>query len=98
MLSAATFSWIYPRRKPQPMPDLRLIAPPATDETSCVLAENGIRQTWHRTRLDAHQLDYFCHENLWPGWCCWHHNGRYVSDATLRYLATQMWPGAQPLL
>lgn len=78
------------------MPDLRLIAPPATGETTALLAEAGQRQVWHRTQLDAHQLDYFCHQDLQPGWMAWCHNGRYLSDATLRYLVTQQWPGEQP--
>jgi len=80
------------------MPDLRLIAPPLIDETTCTLAEGPDRQTWQRCRLDQHQLDYFCHADLWLGWLCWHHNGRYLSDASLRHLTLQMWPGAQPTI
>jgi hypothetical protein len=75
------------------MPDLRLLAPPATGETTALLLEGQQRQVWTRTRLDHHQLDYFCHEDLQEGWLAWHHEGRYLSDATLRYLVGQMWPG-----
>jgi hypothetical protein len=78
------------------MPDLRLISPPATGETTALLTEAGQRQVWTRTRLDHHQLDYFCHEDLQEGWLCWSHQGRYLSDASLRYLVTAMWPGECP--
>ncbi|TVT43105.1 hypothetical protein FNT36_03160 [Hymenobacter setariae] len=78
------------------MPDLRLLFPPALGETTATLAEGPDRQVWHRCQLDAHQLDYFCHEDLHPGWRCWTHEGRYLSDASLRYLVGQMWPGYGP--
>lgn len=83
---------------PRPAPALVLVAPPATGETSCVLREAGERQVWQRVTLAAHQLDYFNLDSLWPGWECWHHAGRYLSDGTLR---TLNWLGApqypQPL-
>lgn len=78
------------------MPTLHLLAPPDLHGTTCVLLEGQHRQTWQRCRLDHHQLDYFCHADLQPGWLAWEHEGRYLSDATLRYLVGQMWPGYGP--
>jgi hypothetical protein len=80
-----------------PTPDIHLISPPLTGGTNCILREAGQRQEWRRVVLDAHQLDYYDLAPLWPGWCCWAHEGRYLSDHTLRHLNYLMCPpGGQP--
>jgi hypothetical protein len=81
----------------RPAPDIHLIAPPATGEATLIIREAGQRQEWRRVVLDAHQLDYYDLAPLWPGWGCWAHEGRYLSDHTLRHLNYLMCPrGGQP--
>jgi hypothetical protein len=73
-------------------PDIHLICLPATGEATCIIREAGQRQEWQRVQLDDHQLDYYDLAELHPGWHCWHHEGRYLSDHTLRHLNWLMCP------
>jgi hypothetical protein len=76
----------------RPARDIHLICPPATGEATLIIREGGQRQVWTRVQLVSHQLDYYDLADLWPGWHCWHHEGRYLSDHTLRHLNWLMCP------
>jgi hypothetical protein len=81
----------------RPAPALVLISPPAIGETTCIIREAGERQQWHRVTLDDDELDYYNLDTLRPGWAVWAHEGRFISDHTLRHLNWRMCPpGAQP--
>jgi hypothetical protein len=81
----------------RPAPDIHLIAPPLTGGTTLIIREAGQRQEWHRIVLDDDELDYFNLDTLWPGWAVWTHEGRFLSDHTLRHLNWLMCPRyAQP--
>ncbi len=67
-------------------PTLTLICPPRDAADSCILREGNARQVWQPVVLDAHQLDYWSLENLWPGWRVYGHEGRYLSERTVRIL------------
>ena len=67
-------------------PVLTMICPPRDAYDPCIMREGNQRQVWEAVHLDAHQLDYWSHENLWPGWRVYGNNGRYLSEHTLRIL------------
>jgi len=70
----------------RPTPALCLICPPLTGGTDCIIREAGQRQTWQRVTLSAPQLDYWNLDLLAPGWACWEHQGRYLSDHSVQVL------------
>lgn len=67
-------------------PALTMICPPRHLDDVCVLREGNTRQEWRPVTLDAHQLDYWTLENLWPGWRVFGHEGRFLSEHTMRVL------------
>lgn len=81
----------------RPAPCLVLICPPVAHDYTVIIREGGQRQIWQRVTLEAHQLDYYNLADLWPGWNCWHHAGRYLSDRTVGFLNWAVFTAKQPL-
>ncbi len=81
-------------------PILTMICPPTHPWGDCILREGNVRQQWQAVALDAHQLDYYTLEELWPGWRVFGHEGRYLSEHTLGKLVywTMERPNPGPLL
>jgi len=84
----------------RPLPNLHLILAPLTGRLgdTCIMRENGERQEWLRTRAVDDELDYINLATIHPGEHVWSHAGRYINDASARWLTLRMSDVPQPRL
>lgn len=80
------------------IPNLHLILAPLTGRLGdlCVMREDAQPQTWHRTRATEDELDYINLARIEPGEHVWAHEGRYINDASARWLTLRMASGHGP--
>lgn len=77
----------------RPTPNIHLIIPPLTGEDTCIILEDGQRQTWRKLNVTEHELDYINLADIWPGQLTWSHDGRHLNEASFRWLTFRMGSG-----